>query len=131
MSRDEGQIRELIAEWHRATASDDVDAMLGMIAEDAKFYVAGGAPIVGRASFERNLRDMLKTWRIESSGDVQEVGVAGDLAYTCARLRVGVAHRSGAGKTSTHTGYAMSIWRRAADGRWMLTRDANMLSSDA
>ena len=128
MSHDENQIRQSIALWHRATAGGDVDAVLGLMAEDATFYVAGGAPILGRASFERNLRELLKTWRVESSGAVQEVAVSGDLAYTCTHLKVSIVHRSDAGKVSTRAGHAMSIWRRSSEGRWMLARDANMLA---
>jgi hypothetical protein len=79
MRQDESQIRELIAQCIAPPRAMMSTPCSGMIAEDARFYVAGAAPIVGRASFERNLRELLKTSRIESSGEVQEVGVSGDL----------------------------------------------------
>jgi len=80
VSTDEQAIRDLIAHWHRATAAGDVDAILPLMAEDAVFLVPGGPPMRGRGAFEQGLRGVLASHRIESTGDIQELEVSGDLA---------------------------------------------------
>ena len=41
MITDEQAIRDLVALWHRATAAGDVDTVLGLMADDVVFLVAG------------------------------------------------------------------------------------------
>ena len=127
MSSDERAIREVISSWHRATADGDVDAVLGLMADDVVFLVAGQAPMIGRGAFERGLRQLLADHRIESSGEVQEVEISGDLAYAWAKLRVKIVPLKN-GHPSTRAGNALSILRKQPDGAWVVTRDANMLS---
>jgi uncharacterized protein (TIGR02246 family) len=126
MNADEKAIRDVIALWHRATAAGDVDAVLGLMAEDAVFLVAGQPPMRGRAAFERGLRGVLAGHRIESQGDIQEVEVCGNLAYTWTLLTVRVMPIEG-GEAKVRSGSALSIYRKLANGSWVLTRDANLL----
>ncbi len=92
---DEDQIRELVAVWHRATAAGDVAKILGLVAEDVVFLRAGQPPMRGRAAFAEGTRAALERFRIESSGDVQEVCVSGNLAYCWTELRVNMIPRGG------------------------------------
>src|SRR5947209_10972595 len=110
MSTDEQAIRDLIALWHRATAADDVDTVLGLMTEDVVFLVAGQPPMRGRDAFERGLRQLLAQHRIESSGDVREIEVSGTLAYCWSELTVRVVPVRG-GDANTRTGSALSILR--------------------
>ena len=127
MSTDEQAIREVVAQWHRATAAGDVEAVLKLMAEDVVFLVAGQPPMRGRAAFERGLRGFLGQYRIESIGEVQEIEVSGDLAYCWSILTVRVVPIAG-GNTAVRTGSALSILRRQPSGSWIVVRDANMLS---
>jgi uncharacterized protein (TIGR02246 family) len=126
MTSDEQAIRNLVALWHRATAADDVDTVLGLMDESVVFLTAGHPPMRGRNSFEAGLRKLLSTHRIESTGVVQEVDVSGDLAYCWTDLTVRIASRTG-GEAVTRAGSALSILRRQAGGAWVVVRDANML----
>jgi len=81
MNPDEQAIRDLIARWHSATATGDVETVLGLMTQDVIFRVPGPPPMRGRDSFEAGLRALLADHRIESTGDVQEVQVSGALAY--------------------------------------------------
>ena len=129
MSPDERAIRDLIALWHRATADGDVETVLGLMTEDVVFLVAGQPPMRGRAAFERGLRGLLEQHRIESTQEVREVVVDGDLAYSWSELSVRVVPKTGADRPAAHTGSALSILRRQPDGRWLLARDANLLTA--
>jgi uncharacterized protein (TIGR02246 family) len=126
MHADEQAIRQLVAYWHRATAVSDVDAIAPLISDDAVFLTPGGEPLRGRSAFIAQLRQLLATHRIQSSGEVQDVVVAGDLAYCWTVLDVRIAPTVG-GAAVTRSGHTLSILRKGTDGRWQLTRDANLL----
>jgi uncharacterized protein (TIGR02246 family) len=127
MSTDEQAIRDLVALWHSATGAGDVATVLGLMAEDVVFLVAGHAPMRGRSAFESGLRKLLATHRIESTGEVQEVVVSGELAYCWSQLTVRIVPLAG-GEAATRAGSALSVLRKEAGGAWVVARDANMLS---
>ena len=107
LASDEQAIRDLVALWHSATASGDVDAVLSLMAEDVVFLVAGLPPTRGRRSFESGLRKLLSTHRVESTGVVQDIEVSGDMAHCWTDLTVRIVPKSG-GKLATRTGNALS-----------------------
>jgi uncharacterized protein (TIGR02246 family) len=127
VSTDEQAIRSLVAQWHSATAAGDVDTVLRLMAEDVVFLVAGHPPMKGRSTFEKGLRGLLASHRIESTSEVQEVGVSGKLAYCWTVLTVRVTPLAG-GDAVVRTGSALSILRKQADGSWVVARDANLLA---
>jgi len=126
VSSDEQAIRTLVAKWHSATGAGDVETVLGLMAEDVVFLVAGQAAMKGRSAFEKGLRDLLLTHRIESRGSVQEVEVSGRLAYCWNELSVRMTPLSG-GAPVLRAGSTLSILRKEPSGAWVLFRDANLL----
>ena len=126
MGRDEQAIRNVVARWHKATADGDVGAVLALMADDVVFLVAGKPPMRGREAFERGLRTLLASHRIESTGEIQEVEVDGNLAYCWATLDVRIVPL-GSGAATTRNGNTLSIFRRQTSGDWVLYRDANLL----
>lgn len=128
MTPDEAAIRALIQRWHDATAVGDVDTVLALMAEDVVFLVPGHAPMTGRATFEAGLGAIVRTDRIRSTGDVEEVQVSGDLAFAVTKLTVRIEPLDG-GAPDIRTGHAMSVFRRDASGGWRLIRDANLLAA--
>jgi uncharacterized protein (TIGR02246 family) len=127
MNSDEKAIRDLVNRWHTATTSGDIDTVLSLMADDVIFLSAGNSPMQGRDSFEVALRGVLSQRRIESAGDVQEIGISGALAYCWVNLTVRVTPLLG-GDSVVRSGSAISILRKQIDGSWVVTRDANMLA---
>jgi uncharacterized protein (TIGR02246 family) len=127
VTTDEQSIRNLIALWHSATAAGDVDTVLDLMTDDVVFLSAGQPPMRGRETFATGLRGLLSHRRIESTFEVQEIIVSGDLAYAWTQLRVRIITREN-GEAISREGNALSILRREADGAWRVTRDANMLA---
>jgi uncharacterized protein (TIGR02246 family) len=127
MNTDEQAIRDLVALWHRATAAGDVDTVLGLMADDVVFLVAGHPPLHGRRAFESGLRQLFTRCRIESAGQVREVVVSANLAYCWTDLTVRVVPLSG-GDSKLRTGNALSILRKERGNSWVVARDANMLA---
>lgn len=126
MSADVQAIRALVGRWHAATSAADIDTVLSLMAEDVVFLVGGQPPMRGRATFERALRTLLTTHRIDSNSDIQDVQVSGDMAYCWTALTVFITPRAG-GTAATRTGHGLSVLKREADGRWVVIRDANLL----
>lgn len=128
MDGDQQAIREVLALWHRATAAGDVNTVLNLMAEDVVFLVPGHPPMRGRGAFEQGLRALLAQHQIESTGEIQEVEVSGDLAYAWSMLTVRIVPLAG-GNATIRTGNALSILRKQGDGSWVVVRDANLLSA--
>ncbi len=128
MTQDQLAISRLVARWHSATAAGDVDAVLGLMAEDVVYLVPGQPPMKGRGNFEKGLRILLSTHRLESTSDIQEIYVSGDLGYCWSVLNVRVTPLSG-GDAMERNGSALSILRKRTDGKWEVVRDANLLAA--
>ncbi len=126
-SSDEEAIRRVVTTWHEATAAGEIDRILPLMADDVVFLVAGGPPMRGRQQFADGLAALLKEHTIQSSGEIQELRVSGDMAYCWTLLSVTVTSRQGT--PARRTGYALSVFRKQPGGAWVLSRDANMLGA--
>lgn len=113
--------------WQDATAAGDVDKLLDLMDEEVIFLVAGHPPMKGREQFAQNLRNILQTHHITSSSQIQEIVVQTDLAYTWSYLQVEIIPKQ-AGQYMKRAGNVLSIWRLQADGKWRISRDANLLT---
>ncbi|MES2900709.1 MAG: SgcJ/EcaC family oxidoreductase [Pseudomonadota bacterium] len=123
---DEQAIRQLIDTWLHATRAGDVDTVLTLMAADVIFLIPGHPPMQGRDEFERSLRLTLADSAIDSTSEIDEVTVAGDMAYCRTRLTVTITSRHGQ-LPLQRTGHTLSIFRKSPSGQWLLTRDANMM----
>jgi len=126
MHPDEQAIREVVATWDRATRAGDVDALGPLMAEDVVYLVAGRPPMRGRDTFLELARSMQGGGSVEPSGEFEEIRLMGDWAYAIRHLYVAVT-QTGA-ETVRRAGPVLSIFRRESDGRWVLARDANLLT---
>jgi uncharacterized protein (TIGR02246 family) len=126
MHPDEQAIRDVVATWDRASHAGDVDALAPLMAEDVVYLVAGRPPMRGRETFLALARSMQGAGTMEASGEFEEIRLMGDWAYAIRHLRVAVTHEGAA--TVRMAGPVLSIFRREPDGRWVLARDANMLT---
>lgn len=123
MNEDERKIRELVASWNELTRIGDVDRVLELMSDDVVFTVVGRAPF-GKAEFAQASQQM-RGMKIDAQGEVLEVTVRGDTAWSRVRLRVDVTQPDG--KAVQREGYVMSIYAKQPGGNWLLVRDANLL----
>jgi uncharacterized protein (TIGR02246 family) len=126
MHPDEQAIRDVVAEWDRASRAGDVDALAPLMAEDVVFLVAGRPPMRGRDAFLALARSLAGQGTIDARGEIEEIGLFGDGAYAIRNLRVAVTHPGQ--PTARRAGPVLSVFRREPDGRWVLARDANLLA---
>ena len=127
MSNDEQSIRDLIANWHKATAKGDLAQLLTLMAEDVVFLVAGKPPMRGRDDFTAGFKKAIEGFHIESSSDIQEIHVNGEWAYVWNYLIVIMTLKNG-GTPNRRTGNVLSVLRKQTNGSWVMFRDANLLT---
>jgi uncharacterized protein (TIGR02246 family) len=125
---DDEAIRRIVASWHEATAVGDIERILPLMADDVVFLVAGKPPMRGKQQFGDGLAALLEDHTIQSSGEIQELRISGDLAYCWTALTVTVTPRRGA--PNRRTGYTLTVFRKQPDGAWVLSRDANLLGTE-
>jgi len=129
-SDDEAQIRALIATWMAATRAGDVDTVMDLMTDDVVFLLPG-RPAMSRADFEAaaKLQAGDTGLRIDGTSEVQEVQVAGGWAFARSHFKVTVTPPGG-GAPVLRAGPVLSVFRKE-QGRWLLARDANMLTAQA
>jgi uncharacterized protein (TIGR02246 family) len=125
MTNDEQAIREVIATWMKASAAGDTATVLSLMADDVVFLVPGRPPF-GKKEFAAAQPGMAR-FKIDVTSNVQEVHVTGDWAYCRTSLTVVMTPLDGSPPVR-RSGHTLSIFRRQADSRWVLARDANMLA---
>jgi uncharacterized protein (TIGR02246 family) len=126
MSDDERAIRDLVETWMRASQAGDTARVLGLMADDVVFMVPGREPF-GKDAFAAMAKDMAGV-RMEGSSDIRELQVLGDWAYL--RNHITVAITPPSGRTMKRAGYTLTVLRKEG-GKWLLARDANLLTEVA
>jgi uncharacterized protein (TIGR02246 family) len=124
MTDDERSIRDLVATWFAASKTGNLQAVLDLMTDDVIFMVPGSKPF-GKEAFAAAF-DGMKQVRIEGRSDIQELHVLGDWAYL--RNYIEVTATPPIGDMVRRTGYTLTILRKGSDGRWRITRDANLLA---
>jgi len=125
---EEQAIRDMIATWMRASLAGDHETVLSLMAEDALFMLPGQQPF-GKEAF-RAAAQRQQNFRIEGKSDIQEIQVLGDWAYMRNYLEVTMLPLDGS-KPIRRSGHTLSILRKGIDGKWRLSRDANLMTSPA
>jgi uncharacterized protein (TIGR02246 family) len=120
---DERQIHKLIEAWIAASNARNLPALMDMMTDDVVFMTPGRAPF-GKAEFAADSQRM-KSVTIDARAEVQEIEVFGPRAYIRNHIRVELTSPGKAPRRMS--GYAMSILRKEADGRWRIARDANLV----
>ncbi|HEX5518094.1 MAG TPA: SgcJ/EcaC family oxidoreductase [Pseudolabrys sp.] len=124
MSPDERAIRELVDTWMKASRAGDTETVLGLMSDDVIFMVPGREPF-GKQTFAANSRSMDGV-KLEGSADICELKVLGDWAYLRNFIEITVTPPGG--ETVRRSGFTLTILRKEPDGRWVLARDANLVS---
>jgi uncharacterized protein (TIGR02246 family) len=112
--------------WIDAVNAGDLARLLSLMADDVVFLNPGRSAL-GRDGFSANFSAAHEQVRIRCISELEEVVIVGEVAYTRSRDSLTVSPRAG-GEESRLAGDRMTIYRKQPDGRWLLARDANVLS---
>ena len=124
MSADERAIRELVDTWMKASRAGDTDTVLSLMSDDVIFMVPGREPF-GKQTFAANSRNMDGV-KLEGSADIRELKVLGDWAYL--RNFIEITITPPGGEAVRRAGFTLTILRKDPDERWVLARDANLVT---
>lgn len=128
MTEDERAIRDLVETWFVSSRRGDLATVLDLIADDAIFMVAGKPPF-DKAAFAAASRDANAAAgngpKVDGRYRIDELRVMGDWAYLRNFLEIDVTPPGG--DTVRGSGHTLTIFRKL-DGRWQLTRDANLVT---
>jgi uncharacterized protein (TIGR02246 family) len=124
MADEERAIRDLVATWMKASETGDLSTVLGLMADDAIFMVPDREPF-GKDAF-RAASEAMKNVSLRGTSDIREIKVLGDWAYI--RNYIDVTVTPSRGDAVRRKGYTLSILRKQADGKWVLWRDANLVT---
>src|SRR5262245_7552567 len=123
---DERAIRGLIDAWMAASRAGDLSKVLSLMADDVIFMVPGREPF-GKEAFTATSQEM-KDARLEGTSEVRELKVLGDWAWCRTHLDITITAPNG--RSARRSGYTLTIFRKQADGTWVIARDANLLMPD-
>jgi uncharacterized protein (TIGR02246 family) len=123
-SDDERAIRDLVADWMAASKAGDTQKVLSLMADDMLFTVPAQEPF-GKEAF-RAMSESMKGVQMKGTADIRELEVRGDWAWL--RNYIDVTITPPGGEPVRRSGYTLSILRKELDGRWLLLRDANLVS---
>lgn len=123
---DQDAIRELQRKWFQATSEGDVAKIAELMTDDVVFLTPGRPPF-GRKAFLESFTAMKEHVTMSCNGEYLEIIVTGDFAVATASLDITVTSKVG-GTTKRLVGNTLSVFTRHADGRWQLSRDANLLA---
>jgi uncharacterized protein (TIGR02246 family) len=126
MHADEHALRAAHADWIAAVNAGALDPLLAAMTDDVVFLGPGGAPF-GRDGFVAGFTAGHANNRIVCVSELQEVGLAGDFAFTRCADSLSVTPRGG-GDVVRMAGDRLTVHRRDAHGRWLLARDAHTLT---
>lgn len=126
MGPDEQAIHAVHTAWIAAVNAGDLERLMTMLTDDLVLLSPGQAP-TGREGFKASFANACATMTFKCVSDLEEVVVAGDVAYARAKDSLTIAPRAG-GETQRFAGYRMTVYRKQPDGRWLLARDAHTLA---
>jgi uncharacterized protein (TIGR02246 family) len=124
VNEDELAICELVGQWMDASRAGDTAAVLGLMADDVLFSVPGREPF-GKEEF-RTTSEAMKDFKVDGRAEIQELEVVGDTAWI--RNYIDLTVTAPNGEPMRRSGYTLTILKKAADGKWRLFRDANLVS---
>jgi uncharacterized protein (TIGR02246 family) len=122
---DDRAIRDLVRTWMNASKSGDLSIVLSLIAEDAIFMVPGRAPF-GKDAFAAASQGQSNV-KFDGTSDIQEIQIHGDWAFL--RNHITLTITTSDGQSNQRSGYTLAILRKLPSGKWVLFRDANLMTS--
>lgn len=125
MGSDERAIREVHTTWIDAVNAGDLVHLLSLMTDDVVFLNPGRAPF-GRDGFPAGFSTAHQLSRIRCISELEELVVAGEVAYTVCRDSLSVTPRAG-GEATKLVGHRITIYRKQPEGRWLLARDAHTI----
>ena len=126
MTDEERAIRDLVDKWMTASKNGDTATVLDLMTDDVIFMVPGREPF-GKDAFA-NASKQMNDMKIDGTAEIIELRVLNDWAFIRNRIQMTVTPSGG--PSTRRSGYTLTLLRKGDDGRWRLTRDANLVTAE-
>ncbi|HSR41461.1 MAG TPA: SgcJ/EcaC family oxidoreductase [Longimicrobiales bacterium] len=114
-------IEETFHAWREAVETGDLDAVVGLVTEDAEFWSPEQPPLVGRDAVREAFSAALERWRWDQAFECRELIVAGGYALVRG-VEVNRLEPRGGGDATVRRQRAFSVLREGEDGAWRFAR---------
>ena len=115
------KLKQLEADFQKATAERGFDGFVSYFAEDAADLPNGAAAVMGKENIRRELgpwgRDVRLTW----TPVFADMAASGDLGYTFGTYVFTANDKDG--KPMSHYGKYATVWKKQKDGAWKVAMD--------
>lgn len=115
-------IAEFNRQYVQAINEGNIGALADLTTEGHMMIASGGDPLTGKQALVDAMTGAFETFDFDESWVPEETVVSGDLAYQRGTFVVVATPKAGGDSTRT-TGNFMRIYRRQADGAWLMVRD--------
>ena len=126
MNQDAQAIRQLIDTWMTASKNGDTKKVLRLMTDDVLFMTPDQVPF-GKETF-KNTSEKMKDLKIEGISEIKELQILGNWAYLRNFLNLKIT--SPDGKIISKKGYTLTLLKKEK-GKWLLHRDANLLTTNS
>lgn len=120
MSPDEALLRQVQAEWIAAVNAADLERLRTLVSEDL-LLLNPGQPPQRMADFPAGFEAAHQRFALRCISRVDEVEMSAALAVMRCWDRLDLQPRDG-GAPMAMEGHSLWVYRRQADGRWLLAR---------
>ena len=130
MPDDRQAILDFFTDWLEASKQNNVSTLREMLAEDVVFLRPNRPPMIGIDAFAAEFTSMqggafdLKV----QDRRVEEIQIEGNMAYAWTYMALAITPLAEGGTPKQVAGPILSVFRKKENGRWVLARDANMLT---
>ncbi len=123
LKADVAAIRTLHAQWIAAEASGDLESFMALWSDDGVIMPPNAPTLIGKEAIREFARDFYNQFTVTVETAIDEIVVAGDWAHVRWTTIAGTATPKDGGIPMTHSGKALWILKRQADGDWKLACD--------
>ena len=127
VQNDEQAIRESVDTWLEASKKHDLTTLLGLLDDDVLFITPGKEPF-GKEEFAASNSEMQDV-QMEAAIDIKELKVLGEWAWM--RSFLNVSFKPVEGDATKLSGHILTIFRKTAEGKWVIHRDANFVMPES
>jgi uncharacterized protein (TIGR02246 family) len=127
IAEDEAAIAAFNRQYLAAINDGDIDALASLTTDGHMLIASGGEPLTGKEALVAAMTGAFERFEFDESWAPEETVVSGDLAYQRGTFVVVATPKAG-GEASRTAGNFLRIYRRQADGAWLMVRD--MFNSD-
>ena len=127
VQNDEQAIRESVDTWLEASKKHDLTTLLGLLDDDVLFITPGKEPF-GKKEFAASNSEV-QGFRMDADIDIKELKVLGEWAWM--RSFLNVSFKPVEGDATKLSGHILTIFRKTAEGKWVIHRDANFVMPES